>query len=128
MNLSSPKPLPEVSATFTLVPFRIILQHPHIINARNSLQFCIQLLIAFNCVKVFEGLDPVPPSATEQEQGVGEGVQPELLFDKSGQTVNPKHEVGAAAGDYDPVCTGEICQHDFRTRSTVSTIAASAPE
>ena len=74
-----------------------------------------------------QSLDPILSSAAEQEQRIGEGVQPKLLFDKSGQTVNTKPEVGAAAGDYDPVCTGEICQHDFRTRSTVSTIAASAP-
>ena len=75
-----------------------------------------------------QSLDPILSSAAEEEQRIGEGVQPELLFDKSGQTVNPKPEVGAAAGDYDPVCTGEICQNDFRIRSTVSTIAASAPE
>ena len=74
-----------------------------------------------------QSLDPVTPSAAEEEQRVGEGVQPELLFNKSGQTVNTKPEVGAAAGDYDPVCTGEICQNDFRIRSTVSTAAASAP-
>ena len=73
---------------------------------------------------VYHGL----PEGITEEQRIGEGVQPELLFDKSGQAVNPKPEVCAAAGDYDPVCTGEICQHDFRTRSTVSTIAASAPE
>ena len=74
-----------------------------------------------------QSLDPVSPSAAEEEQRIGEGVQPELLFDKSGQAVNPKPEVGAAAGDYDAVCTGEICQHDFRPRSTVSTVVASAP-
>ena len=74
-----------------------------------------------------QGLDPVTPSAAEQEQRVGEGVQPELLLNQRSQAVNTKPEVSAAAGDYDAVCTGEICQHDFRTRSTVSTVAASAP-
>ena len=74
-----------------------------------------------------QGLDPILPSAAEKEQRVGERIQPELLFDKRGQTINTKPEVGAAAGDYDAVCTGEICQHDFRTRSTFSTVTASAP-
>ena len=74
-----------------------------------------------------QGFNAILPSAAEQEQRVGEGVQPELLLNQRSQAVNTKPEVSAAAGDYDPVCTGEICQHDFRTRSTVSTVAASAP-
>ena len=40
-----------------------------------------------------QGLDPVFPSAAEQEQRVDEGIQLELLFDQSGQAVNPKPEV-----------------------------------
>ena len=75
-----------------------------------------------------QSLDPIPPSAAKQEQRVGEWIQAKLLIDKSRQAVNPKPEVGAVAGDYDPVSAGEICQHDFRIRSTVSTVAASAPE
>lgn len=74
-----------------------------------------------------QGLDPILPSAAEQKQRVGEGIQVKLLFDKRGQTVNSEPEVGAAAGDYDAVCTGEIRQHNFRMRSTISTVAASAP-
>ena len=74
-----------------------------------------------------QGLDPILPSAAEKEQRVGERIQPELLLNQRSQAVNTKPEVCAAASDYDPVSTGEICQHDFRTRSTVSTVAASAP-
>ena len=74
-----------------------------------------------------QSLDPILPSAAKQKKRVGEGIQPELLFDKCGQAVNTKPEVCASAGDYDAVSTGEIFQHDFKTRSTASTIAASAP-
>ena len=73
-------------------------------------------------------LDPIPPSAAEQEQGVGERIQMELLLNHGGQTVNAPPQVGVAASDVDPVCPGEVAQHDFRIRSTVSTVATSAPE
>ena len=74
-----------------------------------------------------QSLDPSLPSAAEQKQRVGERIQPELLLNQRSKAINTKPEVGAAAGDYDAVFTGEIIQHDFRTRSTVSTVAASAP-
>ena len=74
-----------------------------------------------------QSFDTILPSAAEKEQRVGERIQPKLLFDQSGQAVNTKSEVGAAAGDYDAVSAGEICQHDFSICSTVSTVAASAP-
>lgn len=67
------------------------------------------------------------PSAAEQEPCVGEGIQPELQYDRSKQTFNTESEVGATAGDYAPVSASEIRQHDFRTCSTVSTVAASTP-
>ena len=73
-------------------------------------------------------LDSVPPSAAEQEQGVGEGIQVKLLLHHGGQPVNAPPQVGVAASDVDPVCPGEVAQHDFRIRSTVSTVATSAPE
>ena len=72
--------------------------------------------------------DTIPPSATKQEQGVGEWIQMELLLNHGSQTVNPAPQVGIAAGDVYPVCPGEVGQHDFSIRSTVSTVAASAPE
>ena len=36
-------------------------------------------------------------------------------------------KVGVTADDVHPVGAGEVAQHDFHTRSTVSTVAASAP-
>ena len=51
-----------------------------------------------------------------------------LLLDKRSQPIYPTAQVGVAAGNIHPVGTGEIRQHDFRNRSTVSTVAASAPE
>ena len=72
-------------------------------------------------------LDSVPPSAAEQEQGVGEGIQVKLLLHHGGQPVNAPPQVGVAAGNVDLVRSREIAQHDFRIRSTVSTVAASAP-
>lgn len=80
--------------------------------------------VAFS-VKCF---DTILPPAAELEQGVGEWIQIELLLYHSGQTVYPTAQVSIAAGDIDPVCSGEVAQHDFKTHSTVSTVAASAPE
>ena len=71
--------------------------------------------------------DTIPPSATKQEQGVGEWIQMELLLNHGSQTVNPAAQVGVAADDVDLVRSREIAQHDFRIRSTVSTVEASAP-
>ena len=73
-------------------------------------------------------LDPIPASAAEQEQCIGEWIQMELLLNHGGQAVDPAPKVGVAAGNVDLVRSREIAQHDFRIRSTVSTIAASAPE
>ena len=73
-------------------------------------------------------LDSIPAPATKQEQCIGEWIQIELLLDKRSQPIYPTAQVGVAAGNIHPVGTGEIRQHDFRNRSTVSTVAASAPE
>ena len=75
-----------------------------------------------------QGFYPVPASAAEEKQRVGERIQMKLLLNKSGQSVYPAAQVGVAAGNIYPVCTGEVAQHDFNIRSTVSTVAASAPE
>ena len=72
--------------------------------------------------------DSIPASAAEEEQGVGKWIQVKLLLYKSGQSVNPASQVSIAAGDIDPVGTGKVAQHNFKIRSTVSTVAASAPE
>lgn len=71
--------------------------------------------------------DPIPPPTAEQEQGVGERIQIELLLNYGGQPVNPAPQVGVAAGNINPVSSGEVGQHDFKIRSTVSTASASAP-
>ena len=73
-------------------------------------------------------LDPIPPPATEQEQRVGEWIQIELLLNYGSQPINAPPQVGVAAGNVYPICPGEVTQHDFRIRSIVSTVAASAPE
>lgn len=72
-------------------------------------------------------LDSVPPPTTEQEQRISEGIQLKLLLNNRGQSVNPKAQIRVTAGDINPVSAGEIAQHDFSIRSTVSTVAASAP-
>ena len=72
-------------------------------------------------------LDPIPASATEQEERVAEGIQRHLLLDQGGQTVDPTAKVGVAALDENVVCATEIIQHDFNTRSTDSMVDASAP-
>ena len=73
-------------------------------------------------------LDSIPASTAEQEQGICEWIQIELLLNHGGQPINPTAQVGVAAGDVYPVCPSEVGQHDFSSRSTVSTVAASAPE
>lgn len=73
-------------------------------------------------------LDPVPSSAAEEEQCVAERIQVELLLDKNSQSVYPSAKICVTAGNIHPVRTSKIAQHDFRIRSTVSTVAASAPE
>lgn len=75
-----------------------------------------------------QGLDPVSPSAAEEEERVAERVQFHLLLDQCGKTVDPTAQVGVAAFDVNVVGTTKIVQHDFNTRSTASTVAASAPE
>jgi len=72
--------------------------------------------------------DPVPSSAAEEEQCVGEGIQLELLLNKRRQSVYPTAQICVAASDIHPFRAGEVGQHDFNTRSTASTVAASAPE
>ena len=73
-------------------------------------------------------LDTVPASTAKQEQGVGERVQIELLLNHGSQPVDATAQVGIAAGNINPVSSGEVGQHDFSSRSTVSTVAVSAPE
>ena len=73
-------------------------------------------------------LNAIPASAARQEQGVGEWVQIELLLNHGGQTVNAAPQVGITAGNIHPVSAGKVTQHDFKIRSTVSTVAASALE
>ena len=73
-------------------------------------------------------LDPVPSSAAEEEQCVAKRVQVELLLNKRRQAVYPAAQICVTAGNIHPVRTVEIAQHDFRIRSTVSTVTASAPE
>ena len=75
-----------------------------------------------------QGLNSIPASAAEQEQCIGERIQIELLLNQNGQTVYTTAQVSVTAGNIHPVSTGEVAQHDFRNRSTVSTVAASAPE
>lgn len=71
--------------------------------------------------------DAIPTTATEQKQCVCKRIQRKLLLDQSGQTVNPTAQVRIAAGNVDFVRAREAAQHDFSTRSTFSTVAASAP-
>ena len=73
-------------------------------------------------------LDAVSASAAEQEQCIGEWIQIELLLNKSCQSVYSTAKICVTAGNVHPVGTIKVCQHDFKIRSTVSTVAASAPE
>ncbi len=50
-----------------------------------------------------------------------------LLLDQSGQTVDPTAQVRIATGDIHLFRSGKVAQHNFKIRSTVSTVAASAP-
>lgn len=73
-------------------------------------------------------LDSVTSSAAEQKQRVGEWIQLKLLLNQGCKTVDAKAQICVAAGDVHTVGSGEVRQHDFSTRSTASTVAASAPE
>ena len=75
-----------------------------------------------------QSLDAVPASATEQKQRVGEWIQMELLLNKSSQAIYSSPQIRIAAGNIHPLCAGELTQHDFKIRNTVSTVATSAPE
>ena len=75
-----------------------------------------------------ERLDPVTSSAAEQKQRVGEWIQLKLLLNQSCKAVDAKAKICVAAGDIHTIGSGEVRQHDFSTRSTASTVAASAPE
>lgn len=72
-------------------------------------------------------LDPVPASAAEEKEGICKWIQPKLLLNQGGQSVDATAKVGVAAGDIHLFGTGEVGQHDFSTRSTISTVTASAP-
>ena len=50
----------------------------------------------------------------------------ELPLNQSGQSVDTPTQIRITACNEYPVSTGEIRQHDFKIRSTVSTVAASA--
>ena len=50
----------------------------------------------------------VSASAAEEEEGVGEWIQLELLLNNAGQAVNPTSEVCVAAGNVDLACTGKV--------------------
>ena len=52
--------------------------------------------------------NPVPASATEQEQRVSERVQLELLLNHAGQPIDSPSEIGVAAGNIDLVGSGKI--------------------
>ena len=72
-------------------------------------------------------LDPIPASAAEQEQRVGEWIQRKFLLNQRSQAVDPTAQICIPAGDIHLVSAGEVAQHDCRARRTVSTVAASAP-
>ena len=72
--------------------------------------------------------DPVPASAAEQEQRIGEWIQLELLLDYAGQTIDSPSEIGVATGNIDLVSSGKIIQHDCRIRRSMAVVSASAPE
>ena len=106
-------------------------QRPHLgFTSRPLVCPLFQAFIQQNEAVLFpvQALDAVSPPPTEQEQCVGEWIQLKLLLDHSGQTVYAFAQIGIAAGDVDFVCPGKIVQHDFKTRSIISTVAVSAPE
>ena len=52
----------------------------------------------------------------------------ELLLNKCGKTIYSTAKICITTGNVHPVGTVEVGQHDFKICSTVSTVAASAPE
>ena len=68
------------------------------------------------------------PHDREQKQRVGKWIQPELLLNYAGQTIDSPSEIGVAAGDVDLVRCAKIIQHDCKTRSGMAVVSASAPE
>ena len=90
----------------------------------------LQALVQQNKSVTFpiQGFYPVPASSAEQEQRITERIQVELLLDQRCQPVDPTAKICITAVDVHPVRAGEVRQHDFKIRSTVSTVAASAPE
>ena len=75
-----------------------------------------------------QGFDSVPTPATEEKQRIAEWIQVKLLLNHGRKAVNSTAQVGRTAGNVHPVSAIEVIQHDFRIRSTVSAVAASAPE
>ena len=75
-----------------------------------------------------QGFDSVSAPAAEEKQSITERIQMELLLNHGRKAVNSTPQVGVAAGNVHPFCAIEVGQHDLRIRSTVSTVAASAPE
>ena len=72
--------------------------------------------------------DPVPASATEQKQRVGEGIQLELLLNHAGQTIDSSSEIGVTAGNIDLARSSKSIQHDCRIRNSMAVVSASAPK
>lgn len=74
-----------------------------------------------------QGFDAIPASSAEQEKCIGKRIQREFLLNHGCQTVDTTAKICVAAGNVHPIRTSEVGQHDFSTRSTASTVAASAP-
>ncbi len=72
-------------------------------------------------------LDAIPATAAEQIQCVGKRIQRELLLNQISQAVDPTAQVRITAGDIHLFCAGKVAQNNFKIRSTVSIVAASAP-
>lgn len=72
--------------------------------------------------------NPVPVSATEQKQRVGERIQPEQLLNHTGQTIDSPSKIGVTAGNIDLVAYSKIIQHDCRICSSMAVVLAFVPE
>lgn len=69
----------------------------------------------------------VSSSSAKQEHGFLERIHLKLCFYDRGQTINSSTQVRVSAGYVDRAAAVKIVQHDFKIRSTVSMVAASAP-
>ena len=72
-------------------------------------------------------LDAISPSAAEEKQRIGKGIQPELLLNDVGKPIYPATQICVAAGNIDLIGSDKIVQHDRIADRMNCNVSASIP-